>query len=114
MSQLAVCWDGRPVGVIAHVRREGFCISGRFVPGDGFDACRAAFEEAYRGDEDYQRAIAATGDPVGADRERWHAAVDAITPRVTLPGLGAPVEEFNVFADGGVEVYLSESDGPDA
>lgn len=111
MSQLTVCWDGVPVGVIAGVRRVGFCVFGRFVPGAGFGVCRAAFEEAYRGDEEYRRAVAATGDPVGAERRRWYAAVGAITPHVTLPDLGEPVDDFNVFADGEVEVYLPEGAG---
>ena len=75
MDELAVHWDGRPVGRIVEPRREGFCIFGRFVPGDGFEVCRAAFEAAYRGDAEYSRAARLSGDPIGADRRADFAGV---------------------------------------
>lgn len=108
MADLVVHWDGQRVGRIADPRRVGFCVFGRFVPEDGFDVCRAAFEAAYRGDAEYADAVRLGGDPIGADRRAYYAAVAAITPHVSLPDVGEPVDEFNVFADNEVEVYLPE------
>lgn len=108
MAELAVHWDGQRVGRIVEVRREGFCIFGRFVPEVGFEMCRAAFEAAYRGDAEYARKVEQGADPITADREAWLDAIDAITPHISLPDVGEPVEEFNIFADNEVEIYLPE------
>jgi hypothetical protein len=111
MAQLAVYWDGQRVGHLDVARREGFCIFGRFVPEAGVELCRAEFEEAYQGDAAYAAAaVAAGGDVFQTDRSRFHAAIAAITERVSLPELGEPVEELNIFADNEVEVYLPEPD----
>jgi hypothetical protein len=112
VADLAVHWDGRRVGRITDVRRVGFCIFGRFVPEAGFELCRAAFEAAYRGDDEYARAAQACGDLIGAERGAWYAAVEAITPHISLPDVGEPVEDFGVFADNEVEIYLPEPDTP--
>jgi hypothetical protein len=112
MADLAVLWDGQRVGRIADARREGFCIFGRFVPEVGFEACSAAFDAAYRGDAEHAEAVQASGDPIRAERRAWHDAIEAITPHISLPEVGEPVEEFNVFADNEVEVYLPEYGTP--
>jgi hypothetical protein len=109
VAELAVHWDGQRVGRIVESSRDDFCIFGRFVPEAGFELCREAFEAAYRGDQEYAHAAQLSGDPVGAERGAWHAAIDAITPHVSLPDVGEPIEEFGVFADNAVEVYLPES-----
>jgi hypothetical protein len=109
-SQLAVHWDGQRVGRIAVSRRERFCIFGTFVPEAGFEVCRAAFEAAQQGDAEYASAVAAGSDPFQTSRQRFYDAVAALSARASLPEVGGPVEEFNVFADGMVEVYLPGHD----
>ncbi|AMV27241.1 hypothetical protein VT84_22760 [Gemmata sp. SH-PL17] len=109
MTDLAVHWDGQRVGRIVVSQRDGNCVFGRFVPEAGFEVCRGAFEEAHQGDEEYQREVARTGD-VFADRERFYAAVAALTARISLPETGREVEEFHVFADDTVEIYLYAPD----
>ncbi len=108
MSELVVRWGEKPVGHIVEVRRVGFCIFGRFVSGIGFEVCQTEFEEAYRADTEYAQAVERSGDPVGADRQAYYTAIEHITPHISLPDVGEPVEEFNIFADNSVEIYLPE------
>lgn len=108
MTVFAVHWDGQRVGRIADARREGFCIFGRFVAEAGFEVCRLAFEAVYQGDQEYAQAVAIHGDPIGAERGAWHKAFAVLSSHVSLPDVREPVEEFNIFADNTVEVYMPE------
>ena len=107
-DEMAVLYDGCPIGQVVVSLRLPRKFFGEFTPGSGFEVCRPVFEEAAR----WSRQLDETqsSEPVNyLAWDRWVAVLRRITDRIALPQLPVGIEEFAVDHGTTVEVTFARA-----